>query len=54
MESDFYSFFDIRMHIFLHLKFFSKYFVVSFCYRYQPSQDWYAGNIFSIFPVHFL
>ena len=54
MESDFYSCFDIRMHIFLHLKFFSKYFIVSFYYRYQPSQDRYADNFFSIFPIHFL
>ena len=54
MESDFYSCFDIRMYIFLHLKFISKHFVVSLCYRYQPSQDRYADNFFSIFPIHFL
>ena len=54
MEYFFIHNFDIRMYIFLHLKFFSKYFVVSFCYRYQSSQDRYAGNIFRIFPIHFL
>ena len=50
MESDFYSCFDIRMYIFLHLKFFSKYFVVSFLsYRYQLCFFIISLTFFSIF-----